>query len=177
MSQVVSIAFTEVDPECDGGDVAAFLSRHSWPFHARRSLTVDEARQIKLGPSDQVRAYWIRQKTLTVGLVRVFDLQDVDQGSALFDLRVADQCRGRGIGRATVAWLVDMLFSEYPALHRIEAATRIDNLAMRRVLETNGFVLEGQLRETWPSDDGTRHDTALYGRLRSDSPNSSPVAR
>ncbi|HET6406736.1 MAG TPA: GNAT family protein [Chthoniobacteraceae bacterium] len=169
MSPLVPIAFAEVDPEHAGGDVAAFLSQHSWPFHARSTLTLEEARQIKLGPSDQVRAYWIRERTCNVGLVRIFDLQDVERGSALFDLRVANQCRGRGIGRATVSWLVDMLFSEYPALHRIEATTRIDNLAMRRVLEFNGFVLEGRLRETWPSDDGIRHDTALYGRLRSDS--------
>ena len=177
MPPLVPVVFAEVDSERDGGDVAAFLSRSTWPFHSRSTLTVDEARQIKLGPSDQVRAYWIREGTLTVGLVRVFDLQDVDHGSALFDLRVADQCRGRGIGRTTVAWLVVMLFSEYPALHRIEATTRVDNRAMRRVLEVNGFVLEGQLRETWRSDDGTRYDTALYGRLRSDTSESSLGAR
>jgi RimJ/RimL family protein N-acetyltransferase len=100
--------------------------------------------------------------------VRVFDLEDADEGSVLFDLRIATEFRGRGLGRATVAWIVKMLFAEYPSLHRIEAATRFDNHAMRRVLEANHFVLEGRPRQTWRSDSGVRYDTALYGRLRSD---------
>jgi len=139
-----------------------------WPFHGRSILTVDEARRVKLGPSNQVRSFWINESKSPVGIVRVMDLEDVDDGSVLFDLRIATECRGRGIGRTTVAWLIDMLFAEYPALHRIEAATRFDNHVMRRVLELNRFVLEGRLRQTWSSDDGSRHDTALYGRLRSD---------
>jgi RimJ/RimL family protein N-acetyltransferase len=53
-------------------------------------------------------------------------------------------------------------------LHRIEANTRFDNYAMRRVLEINNFQLEGMARETWLSEDGSRRDTAIYGRLRSD---------
>lgn len=125
---------------------------------------------MRLGPSDQVRAFWIKENQSLAGIVRVFDLEDADEGSVLFDLRIAEECRGRGIGRAAVAQLVEMLFAEYPSLHRIEATTRFDNHAMRRVLESNQFVLEGQLRETWRSEDGTRHDTALYGRLRSDTP-------
>jgi RimJ/RimL family protein N-acetyltransferase len=168
MAPPFQLAFVEIDPERDGEAVAAFLSAHTWPFHARSALTMDQARQVKLGPSDEVRSFWIQQKQSPVGIVRVFDLEDADEGSVLFDLRIAAECRGRGIGRATVAWIVDMLFAEYPSLHRIEATTRIDNHAMRRVLESNKFVLEGRLRQTWRSDIGSRYDTALYGRLRSD---------
>jgi RimJ/RimL family protein N-acetyltransferase len=168
MSDPLQLDFAEIDPERDADTVAVFLSRHGWPFHTRSTLTIDEARQVKLGPSEQVRSFWIKENKVPVGIVRVVDLEDADDGSVLFDLRIADQCRGRGIGRATVAWIVDMLFTEYPSLHRIEAATRIDNHAMRRVLESNKFVLEGRLRQTWSSECGTRYDTALYGRLRSD---------
>lgn len=169
------LVFAEISPERDAEAVAHFLARYTWPFHGRSTLTLELARQIKLGPSDQVRAFWIKEHDSPAGVVRIFDLDDSDEGSVLFDLRLADECRGRGIGRATVAWLVDMLFTTYPSLHRIEATTRIDNHAMRRVLELNHFVLEGQLRKTWRSDDGSRYDTALYGRLRSDSftPNAS----
>jgi RimJ/RimL family protein N-acetyltransferase len=162
------LIFVEIDPERDAEAVAAFLSRHSWPFHARSTLSLEESRQVKLGPSDEVRSFWIKEDKSTVGMVRVFDLEDAHDGSVLFDLRIAGECRGRGIGRATVAWLVDMLFAEYPSLHRIEATTRFDNYAMRRALESNKFILEGCLRQTWRSESGARYDTALYGRLRSD---------
>lgn len=148
--------------------MADFLSRHTWPFHGRATLTFDEARQIKLGPSAEVRAFWICENDSPVGVVRVFDLADADEGSVAFDLRIAGECRGRGIGRAAIGWLINMLFAEYPLLHRIEASTRFDNHAMRRALEFNSFVLEGRLRQTWRCEEGIRHDTALYGRLRSD---------
>ena len=160
--------YTEIDPARDADAVAAFLSASEWPFHARSRLTLDEAHQLKLGPRDEVRAFWIREGAAAVGMLRVLDLEDAQEGSVLFDLRIAEECRGRGIGRAAVSWLISLLFTEYPSLHRIEAATRFDNQAMRRVLEHNKFVLEGRLRETWRSDSGARHDTALYGRLRAD---------
>lgn len=166
--QVVEFSFSEVDPATEAEAAAAFLSAHSWPFHAHPTLTLDDARQIALGPPDRVRAFWIYEGEGPAGLVRVFDLEHAERGSVLFDLRLAESSRGRGLGRVVVAWIVDRLFADYPLLHRIEAATRIDNLAMRRVLEVNRFVLEGQLRQTWRSDNGIRHDTALYGRLRSD---------
>ncbi|TDU81585.1 acetyltransferase (GNAT) family protein [Prosthecobacter fusiformis] len=163
-----SLVFAEISPESEGEAVASFLSCHTWPFHARSTLTVDLARKIKLGPAAEVRAFWINEHGSPVGIVRIMDLDDSDDGSVMFDLRLAGGSRGRGIGRAAVAWLVVWLFAEYPALFRIEAATRIDNHAMRRVLELNHFVLEGQLRQTWRSEEGIRHDTALYGRLRHD---------
>jgi RimJ/RimL family protein N-acetyltransferase len=115
-----------------------------------------------------VRCFWINEDGRAVGIVRAFDLEDADQGSVRFDLRIGDECRGRGIGRTAIGWLVQMLFAAYPLLNRIEADTRIDNHAMRRALEFNHFVLEGRLRQTWPGQDGARHDTALYGCLRTD---------
>lgn len=168
MSSPPPLVFTEICPERDGEGVAVFLSRHTWPFHARRTLTLELAREVRLGPAREVRAFWISEHGSSVGIVRIMDLEDSDTGSVMFDLRLAGESRGRGIGRAALAWLVSWLFAEYPVLFRIEAGTRIDNHAMRRVLELNHFVLEGQLRQTWRSEEGIRHDTALYGRLRHD---------
>lgn len=168
MPSIPKLTFTEIDPLRDAEAAAGFLARNVWPFHRRSHLTIEQAREITLGPSDQVRAFWINENEAAVGVVRVFDLEDADNGSVLFDLRIAEECRGRGIGRVAVGWVVEMLFAEYARLHRIEGATRVDNQAMRRVLEVNKFMLEGQLRETWPSESGVRYDTALYGRLRSD---------
>ena len=101
-----------------------------------------------------------------VGLVRLLDLDDVDDGSPLFDLRIGSAHRGQGFGTAAVTWLSDYLFAEFPVLHRIEATTRGDNAAMIAVLEGCGYRHEGRLREAWKSRDGSRHDTMLYALLR-----------
>jgi RimJ/RimL family protein N-acetyltransferase len=53
-------------------------------------------------------------------------------------------------------------------LHRIEATTRGDNVAMMTVLERCRYVREGVLREAWRSENGERHDTMVYGLLRRD---------
>lgn len=168
MWQSPQLDFQEIRPEQEANAAADFLSRNTWPFHARTTLTLDEARKVRLGPPSEVRTFWIHENDSPVGIVRAFDLEDADIGSVAFDLRIADAYRGRGIGRAAIGWLVEKLFADYPLLHRIEASTRVDNHAMRRALEFNGFVLEGQLRQTWRSEDGTRYDAALYGSLRSD---------
>ena len=168
MSDPPALAFVEIDASRDADAVALFLSQHTWPFHACPTLTLEQARAIELGPPSQVRCFWVHEGGSPVGLVRAFDLADAVSGSVLFDLRLGSDSRGRGIGRAAIRWLVDTLFSEYPLLHRIEANTRFDNHAMRRALESNKFLLEGRLRQTWRSEDGTRYDTALYGRLRND---------
>lgn len=169
MPQEAQLIFAEINAGLEADAVATFLVSSTWPFHALPVLTPAQAREIRLGPPSEIRSFWIFENRVPAGLIRVFDLEDAAHGSVLFDLRMADEFRGRGIGRAAVAWLVTTLFTEYPLLHRIEANTRFDNRAMRRVLETCGFVLEGMLRQTWRGADGTRHDTALYGRLRSDS--------
>ena len=112
------------------------------------------------------RTFWIVNDGAAVGLVRLLDLGDVDDGSPLFDLRIASEHRGRRFGTAAVKWLSDYLFVEYPVVHRIEATTRSDNAAMVAVLERCGYRQEGLLREAWKSRDGSRHDTLIFGLLR-----------
>jgi RimJ/RimL family protein N-acetyltransferase len=165
---VNDLHFPEIDETTESADVADFLVAHVWPYHSQTRLSLAAASTVALGPVDQVRAFWITENGNIIGLIRLLDLDDVEDGSAQFDLRIAEQSRGRGVGKLAVYWLTHKLFGDYPLLHRIEATTRFDNLAMRQTLEGNKYQLEGRLRETWPSDDGTRYDTALYGRLRSD---------
>jgi RimJ/RimL family protein N-acetyltransferase len=165
-----ALSFSEIDAETESTDVTAFLVAHEWHHHGQARLSLAEAAGVALGPADQVRAFWVTQGLRKVGLIRLLDLDDVEDGSARFDLRIAEGSRGQGVGKRAVSWLTQKLFSDYPSLHRIEATTRADNLAMRRTLEANHYRLEGRLRETWLSDEGLRHDTALHGRLRSDAP-------
>jgi RimJ/RimL family protein N-acetyltransferase len=102
------------------------------------------------------------------GLTRLFDLEDIDDGEPQFDLRVGAAWRGRGVARAALRALCDYAFRTWPPLARISAETRADNVAMRRVLVSCGFVLEGQLRRAWHSADGARHDALWFGLLRDD---------
>ena len=162
----MGLVFERVTTE-DAGAIVALLLGSDWPFHGAARLSVSEAEAITIS-NTETRSFWIRDAGTDVGLVRLLDLDDVDDGSPLFDLRIASGHRGHGYGTAAVTWLSEYLFVEYPALHRIEAATRSDNTAMIAVLNRCGYRHEGSLREAWKSRDGSRHDTMLFGLLRSD---------
>jgi len=151
----------------DRGEVDRFLAAHSWPFHGRPTLSLVDAHAVVLEAAD-VESFTIRDQGELVGLVRLFDLDDLLSGSPLFDLRIATTHRGRGLGTASVTWLSTHLFDAHPELHRIEATTRGDNVAMMTVLERCRYVREGVLREAWRSENGERHDTMVYGLLRRD---------
>jgi ribosomal-protein-alanine N-acetyltransferase len=49
---------------------------------------------------------------------------------------------GRGLATRALAELVDLAFTDV-GLHRLEAATLLENVASRRVLEKNGFIRIG----------------------------------
>ena len=55
---------------------------------------------------------------------------------------------------------------EEMSLHRIYASTIADNHESVRMLEKIGFHREGTKRESSWEDDGTFHDSAMYGLLR-----------
>jgi RimJ/RimL family protein N-acetyltransferase len=149
----------------DNDIVVSFLSGHEWPFHGVSRLSPDAAAAVPVA-ADDVASFWIRDRDQVVGLIRLFDLDDVDNGSALFDLRIATEHRGRGIGRFAVDWLTAHLFQTYPGLHRIEATTRSDNAAMQAVFARCSYRQEGRMVEAWKNADGSRSDTLIYATLR-----------
>jgi RimJ/RimL family protein N-acetyltransferase len=163
----VNAAFNRVQLPGDDVVVVEFLTGHEWPFHSVPRLSADDVSVMDVS-SGAADSYWISLDGERCGLVRLLDLDDVDDGSPVFDLRIAPAQRGRGLGRLAVEWLTAHLFRTYPALHRIEATTRHDNLAMQRVLDRCDFRLEGRLRESWRNQDGSRHDTLVYAILRSE---------
>jgi RimJ/RimL family protein N-acetyltransferase len=145
--------------------VISFLTAHEWPFHGVSRLSPEAAAAVRVA-ADDVASFWIRNGDEAVGLIRLFDLDDLDSGSPLFDLRVATTHRDRGIGRFAVTWLTGHLFTTYPGLHRIEATTRSDNVAMQAVFARCGYRQEGRMLEAWKNADGTRSDTLIYAILR-----------
>ncbi len=167
-SALVMITFRSVVVPADAEAVAAFLSSNSWPYHGRTAVSLEAAAQIEVA-SESVESSWILDGGTVVGLVRLIDLDDIDRGgSPVFDLRVGAGHRGQGIGTHAVNWLTDRLFDAHPRLHRIEATTRVDNVPMRIVLERCRYVLEGEFREAWLNENGTRSDTSAYAILRTD---------
>ena len=152
----------------DRADVLAFLTGHPWPFHVEAEPAPAEvADRLDRGwlQAAGTETFWIRGGTGRCGLLRIFDLDD---GTPLFDLRLAPAARGLGTGTLAVRWLTGHVFDSYPDIDRIEATTRADNVAMRGALRAAGWVKESHWRQAWPDGAGRRHDAVGYGVLRAD---------
>lgn len=148
--------------------LASFLAESPWPFHS--GGTPDRAQvagRVNDGYYDggSVRTFWIIADELRVGMVR---LEDLDDDTPMFDLRLHEEARGRGVGTEAVRWLTAYLFTEFEHVFRVEATTRQDNVAMRRVLVRCGYVREAHYRSAWPGTDGSVNDALGYAILRSD---------
>ena len=72
---------------------------------------------------------------------------------------------GQGLMGEALRGVLELAFERY-AFHRVEAITDPRNTASRRLLEKNGFVLEGLIKENYHWN-GRFLDSAVYSRLRS----------
>jgi RimJ/RimL family protein N-acetyltransferase len=159
------------------GDEAAvvdFLVASEWPFHPTPLLSPEQAARVCVS-ADDVASIWILDDGAAMGLIRLMDLTDLDDGSPLFDLRIAEGHRGRGVGGLAVSWLTDHLFTTYPQLHRIEATTRDDNVSMQAVFDRCGYRQEGRFVEAWLNGDDSRSDALSYAILRREWTESEPA--
>lgn len=93
-------------------------------------------------------------------------LQDLEDDTPLVDLRLAEACRGSGLGVPALRALTDELFTMLPEVRRFEGTTRIDNLAMRRTFDRAGWTQEAHYREAWPIEEGEPMDAVGYAILR-----------
>ncbi len=167
----MNLSFKPLELSNETEILADFLSSHSWPYHTGAPINREEMLQwinkgIFSGPDTQT--FWIITNENRIGLIKIFDLDDVEDGSPLFDLRVDPNFRGKGIGKQAVTWLTQYLFETYPILERIEGTTRADNIAMRKVFLSCGYIKEGHSRKSWDAENGTKLDTVHYGILRED---------
>ncbi len=152
--------------------LADSLSSHPWPYHSDSQIKREDVlRKIDKGAfsSPDTQWFWIiASSDKRVGLIKLFDLDDVEDGSPLFDLRIHPEFRGQGIGKQAVTWLTRYLFETFPTLERIEGTTRADNIAMRKVFVRCGYAKEGHIRKSWSGEDGKKYDTVIYGILLED---------
>lgn len=78
----------------------------------------------------------------------------------------APEAQGKGYGFESLQAVCDFAFSE-GEIRRLSATVTVGNLASRRLLEKAGFVLEGELRESYQLG-GKWHNDWLLGLLRSE---------
>lgn len=160
-----------LQPYKDEADaLVAFLTEQVWPFHGIATLTETIVReQIGNGRYDSGKenmTFWIlNDAEERIGMLRVFDLEDL---TPLFDIRIGERHCGKGYGLQAVKKLVEFIFMNYDDKIRIEGNTRADNFAMRKTFHNAGFVKEAVHRKSWPSEDGTIHDSIGYAILRCD---------
>ena len=154
--------------EDDSQTLVDFLVSNTFPFHVAASLDADSARERVEGGrfwGETSQGYWVVDGSVVVGLAVLEELGD---DTPMFDLRIANDLRGRGYGREALRALTAEVFSSMPEVNRFEGQTRADNRAMQRVFLDCGFVKEAHYRESWPSSDGRIFASVAYAILRRD---------
>lgn len=105
--------------------LAEWFSNEEQPFHSKPHVTKERVFElVKEGyySEPQAQTFWIiaRDGQQQMGLIRLFDLEDIGDGSQLFDLRILKRFRGQGIGKIAVTWLTRYFFESRPEPQRVE---------------------------------------------------------
>ncbi|KYP79816.1 GNAT family N-acetyltransferase [Ferroacidibacillus organovorans] len=170
MSSISGIQFTEVSLN-EKETLAQWLSSDEWDNFSNSSISFEKAvGWIERGGlhGDDKKTFWIEVGSQSkVGLIQLYDLLD---STAMFDIRINTSHRGVGIGRKAVSWLTNFAFENYTEITRLEANTRQDNVAMRKVLLSCGYVKEAHYRAGWKTGESPLDwvDSVAYAILRYD---------
>ncbi|MCD0178947.1 GNAT family N-acetyltransferase [Micrococcus luteus] len=166
----MSVTFTRIDPAgADRTELISFMTGSRWPMHMRPQLTftdVEEAIAAGAYSDEDNRSFWIdHAKHGRVGFVRLEDLTDP---TPLFDLRLTEAHRGKGLAAPILTALTAHVFSTLPEVDRFEGQTRDDNFPMRRTFQRAGWVKEAHYRRGWPVDGAEPRASVAYAILRQD---------
>lgn len=160
---------SRIDPEGpDRWDLIDFFTTNEFPFHVVEHRTSAEMADLIASGSfrDADRdSFWVVDDRLgRIGFLRLEDLQD---DTPMFDLRLGTQFRGRGLGEQALHAATDLVFMTTEAL-RFEGHTRDDNIGMRRIFARAGWTKEAHHRQGWPVPDAASRDSIGYAILRSE---------
>ena len=111
------------------------LHRPFQPLRSEAFFTLEEQRHRLAAPE---HLYGILDGDALVGMIELSNLARGPFQSASIGFWVDHTRSGRGLATSAVAAIVALAFGEL-ALHRLEAATLVDNVASQRVLERNRF--------------------------------------
>ncbi len=88
--------------------------------------------------NDASQAFAILAGDRIAGTVTISNIVHGPFQSATLGYWVAERLSGRGLATSAVREVIEIAFGEL-GLHRLEAATLVDNVASQRVLEKNSF--------------------------------------
>jgi ribosomal-protein-alanine N-acetyltransferase len=112
---------------------------------------------------DETHPFAILEGGEIAGTINLFHIVRESLQSGTIGYWVDGARNGRGLATRAVGEIVDFAFGELD-LHRVEAATLVDNVGSQRVLEKSGFERIGLARRYLRIDDDWR-DFFLFQRL------------
>ena len=164
----MSISLSRLDPSgADRQSLINFFTSTTFPFHVHSEqwtvAKVEELIDSGAFRNAENEAFWLRHDTLgVIGYVRLEDLAD---DTPMFDLRLASEFRGRGLGVGCLRAVTDHVFMTMD-VDRFEGHTRDDNVAMRSTLIRAGWSKEAHYRRAWPVKGQMSRDSVAYAILR-----------
>jgi ribosomal-protein-alanine N-acetyltransferase len=139
----------------------AFLAPFE-PARDERFFTVDGQRERI--ESDESEAFAILDGDRIAGTVGLSHIARGPLQSANLGYWVAERLNGRGLATKAVGEVTEIAFGEL-GLHRLEAATLVDNVGSQRVLQKNDFEPIGIARR-YLQIAGEWRDHLLFQRTR-----------
>ena len=157
----------------DGEELAAlYLANRDFlaPFEPVRPpefFTADGQRErLQRQLDGETHPFAILDDGAIAGTINVFHIVRESLQSCTIGYWIDGARNGRGLATGAVREILAFAFEDL-ALHRVEAATLVDNVPSQRVLEKNGFERIGLARRFLRIDDEWR-DFFLFQRLADD---------
>jgi ribosomal-protein-alanine N-acetyltransferase len=161
-----------VRPE-DGEELAAlYLANRDFlaPFEPVRPpefFTADGQRErLERQLDSETHPFAILDDGAIAGTINLFHIMRESLQSGTIGYWIDHRRNGRGLATGAVGEILSYAFGELE-LHRVEAATLVDNVSSQRVLEKNDFEKIGLARRFLRIDDEWR-DFFLFQRLGDD---------
>lgn len=140
------------------------------PFEPTRPpeyFTADGQRQrLERMLADGTHPFAILDGDAIAGTINLFGIARENLQSGVIGYWVDHARNGRGLATGAVGEIVAYAFGELD-LHRVEAATLVDNVSSQRVLEKNGFDRIGLARR-YLRINGEWRDFLLFQRIADD---------
>lgn len=150
-------------------DLKKFLSSQVWKFYEEENISITSINN-KLEKNHflntKTKTYLCYENNELLGMIRYFDLEDIDDEIPMFDIKVNEKSRGKGIGTYLLLNSLKIIFEKYSKIQKIEATTREDNIAMQKLFEKCNFKLWGKSSKSWKTLTGDFMQTYHYELLK-----------